>query len=183
MTPAEAAAPVPMIDLRRVVKTFTNAAGSFDALRGVDLRLMPGEFVSIVGRSGSGKSTLLNMITGIDFPTSGQVLVGGADIYRLSESQRASWRGRNVGVVFQFFQLLPMLTLLENVMLPMDYAGAYAFEERPARARDLLRRVGLQDHAHSLPAGVSIGQQQGAAIARAGAASRSPKAASRPYTH
>jgi ABC-type lipoprotein export system ATPase subunit len=167
MTPAEAAAPVPMIDLRRVVKTFTNAAGSFDALRGVDLRLMPGEFVSIVGRSGSGKSTLLNMITGIDFPTSGQVLVGGADIYRLSESQRASWRGRNVGIVFQFFQLLPMLTLLENVMLPMDYAGAYAFEERPERARDLLRRVGLQDHAHSLPAGVSIGQQQGAAIARA----------------
>ncbi len=167
MTHAEAAAPLPMIDLRRVVKTFTNAAGSFDALRGVDLRLMPGEFVSIVGRSGSGKSTLLNMITGIDFPTSGQVLVGGADIYRLSESQRASWRGRNVGIVFQFFQLLPMLTLLENVMLPMDYAGTYAFEERPERARDLLGRVGLRDHAHSLPAGVSIGQQQGAAIARA----------------
>jgi ABC-type lipoprotein export system ATPase subunit len=156
-----------MIELRRVVKTFTNAAGSFDALRGVGLRLMPGEFVSIVGRSGSGKSTLLNMITGIDFPTSGQVLVGGTDIYRLSESQRALWRGRNVGIVFQFFQLLPMLTLLENVMLPMDYAGAYAFDERPERARDLLRRVGLQDHAHSLPAGVSIGQQQSAAIARA----------------
>ncbi len=167
MMPPESPAPVPMIDLRRVVKTFTNAAGSFDALRGVDLRLMPGEFVSIVGRSGSGKSTLLNMITGIDFPTSGQVRVGGADIYRLSESQRALWRGRNVGIVFQFFQLLPMLTLLENVMLPMDYVGAYAFDERPERARELLRRVGLQDHAHSLPASVSIGQQQGAAIARA----------------
>ena len=167
MMPPEALTPIPMIELRRVVKTFTNAAGSFDALRGVDLRLMPGEFVSIVGRSGSGKSTLLNMITGIDFPTAGQVRVGGADIYRLSESQRALWRGRNVGIVFQFFQLLPMLTLLENVMLPMDYVGAYRFDERPERARDLLKRVGLQDHAHSLPAGVSIGQQQGAAIARA----------------
>ena len=167
MTPLESLAPIPMIDLRRVVKTFTNAAGSFDALRGVDLRLMPGEFVSIVGRSGSGKSTLLNMITGIDFPTSGQVLVGGADIYRLSESQRALWRGRNVGIVFQFFQLLPMLTLLENVMLPMDYVGAYDFDERPERARNLLQRVGLHDHAHSLPASVSIGQQQSAAIARA----------------
>ena len=167
MTPPESPAPTPMIDLRRVVKTFSNAAGSFEALRGVDLRLMPGEFVSIVGRSGSGKSTLLNMITGIDFPTSGEVLVGGADIYRLSESQRALWRGRNVGIVFQFFQLLPMLTLLENVMLPMDYVGAYAFDERPARARELLERVGLHDHAHSLPAAVSIGQQQSAAIARA----------------
>ena len=167
MTPLESPAPTPMIELRRVVKTFTNAAGSFDALRGVDLRMMPGEFVSIVGRSGSGKSTLLNMITGIDFPTSGQVLVGGADIYRLSESQRALWRGRNVGIVFQFFQLLPMLTLLENVMLPMDYVGAYDFDERPERARNLLQRVGLHDHAHSLPASVSIGQQQSAAIARA----------------
>lgn len=167
MTPPEGPATTPMIELRRVVKTFNNAAGSIDALRGIDLRMMPGEFVSIVGRSGSGKSTLLNMITGIDFPTSGEVLVGGDDIYRLSESQRAQWRGRNVGIVFQFFQLLPMLTLLENVMLPMDYADAYAFDERPERARDLLERVGLQDHAHSLPSAVSIGQQQSAAIARA----------------
>jgi ABC-type lipoprotein export system ATPase subunit len=167
MTLPESSAPTPMIDLRRVVKTFSNAAGSFDALRGIDLRLMPGEFVSIVGRSGSGKSTLLNMITGIDFPTSGTVRVGGADIYRLSESQRALWRGRSVGIVFQFFQLLPMLTLLENVMLPMDYVGAYAFDERPERARSLLESVGLHGHAHSLPAAVSIGQQQCAAIARA----------------
>jgi ABC-type lipoprotein export system ATPase subunit len=156
-----------MIELRRVVKTFTNAAGSFEALRGIDLRLMPGEFASIVGRSGSGKSTLLNMITGIDFPTSGQVLVGGVDILHLSESQRALWRGRNVGIVFQFFQLLPTLTLLENVMLPMDYVGAYAFDERPQRAMALLERVGLAEHAHKLPASVSIGQQQSAAIARA----------------
>jgi ABC-type lipoprotein export system ATPase subunit len=145
----------PMIELRRVVKTFTNAAGSFEALRSIDLRLMPGEFASIVGRSGSGKSTLLNMITGIDFPTSGQVLVGGVDILHLSESQRALWRGRNVGIVFQFFQLLPTLTLLENVMLPMDYVGAYEFDERPKRAMALLERVGLADDAHKLPASVA----------------------------
>jgi putative ABC transport system ATP-binding protein len=157
----------PMIELRRVVKTFTNAAGSFEALRSIDLRLMPGEFASIVGRSGSGKSTLLNMITGIDFPTSGQVLVGGVDILHLSESQRALWRGRNVGIVFQFFQLLPTLTLLENVMLPMDYVGAYEFDERPKRAMALLERVGLADDAHKLPASVSVGQQQSAAVARA----------------
>ena len=167
MTLPESSALTPMIELRRVVKTFSNASGSFDALRAIDLRLMPGEFVSIVGRSGSGKSTLLNMITGIDFPTSGDVLVGGAEIYRLSESRRALWRGRNVGIVFQFFQLLPMLTLLENVMLPMDYVGAYAFDERPMRARSLLESVGLHGHVHSLPAAVSIGQQQCAAIARA----------------
>jgi len=162
-----AASPAPMIEMRQVVKTFTNAAGSFEALRGIDLQLMPGEFVSIVGRSGSGKSTLLNMITGIDFPTSGQVLVGGVDILHLSESRRAQWRGGNVGIVFQFFQLLPTLTLLENVMLPMDYVGAYDFDERPARALALLERVGLTAQAHKLPAAVSIGQQQSAAIARA----------------
>ena len=162
-----AASPSPMIEMRQVVKTFTNAAGSFEALRGVDLQLMPGEFVSIVGRSGSGKSTLLNMITGIDFPTSGRVLVGGVDILHLSESRRAQWRGGNVGIVFQFFQLLPTLTLLENVMLPMDYVGAYDFDERPARALALLERVGLAAQAHKLPAAVSIGQQQSAAIARA----------------
>ena len=167
MTLPESPTLTPMIELRRVVKTFSNAAGSFDALRSIDLRLMPGEFVSIVGRSGSGKSTLLNMITGIDHPTSGEVRVAGADIYRLSESRRALWRGNNVGIVFQFFQLLPMLTLLENVMLPMDYVGAFAFDERPERARSLLESVGLRGHAHSLPAAVSIGQQQCAAIARA----------------
>jgi ABC-type lipoprotein export system ATPase subunit len=167
MTLPESPTLTPMIELRRVVKTFSNAAGSFDALRSIGLRLMPGEFVSIVGRSGSGKSTLLNMITGIDHPTSGEVLVGGTDIYRLSESRRALWRGNNVGIVFQFFQLLPMLTLLENVMLPMDYVGAFAFDERPERARTLLESVGLGSHAHSLPAAVSIGHQQCAAIARA----------------
>ena len=157
-----------MIELRGVVKTFENAAGRFTALRGIDLVVEPGEFVSIVGKSGSGKSTLLNMITGIDHPTEGLVIVGGTDIYtRVSESQRSRWRGRSLGIVFQFFQLLPMLTLLENVMLPMDFAEMYAFEARPERALALLNMVGLEDFKDTLPAFVSNGQQQLAAIARA----------------
>ncbi len=159
--------PAPAIELSQVVKTFKSAAGEFTVLKGVNLVLLEHEFVSIVGKSGSGKSTLLNMITGIDHPTSGEVCVGGTEIYRLNESQRALWRGRTVGIVFQFFQLLPMLTLLENTMLPMDYCQVYAPGERPKRAQDLLALVGLQDQAHKLPAAVSTGQQQSAAIARA----------------
>lgn len=156
-----------MIQMRQVVKTFTNAAGEFRVLKGLNLTLKSGEFVAIVGKSGSGKSTLLNMITGIDFPTSGQVIVNGVDIYKMDESKRALWRGRNLGIVFQFFQLLPMLSLLENVMLPMDYAEMYDFDQRPIRAMELLERVGLGKQAHKLPAAVSTGQQQSAAIARA----------------
>jgi ABC-type lipoprotein export system ATPase subunit len=157
-----------MIEMRGIVKTYVNAAGKFPVLKGLDLTINPGEFVSIVGKSGSGKSTLLNMITGIDHPTGGQVVIGGMDIYAgVTESQRSRWRGRNLGIVFQFFQLLPMLTLLENVMLPMDYAEVYDFEERPARAMDLLRQVGLEKFANKLPVLVSTGQQQSAAIARA----------------
>jgi len=154
--------------MKQVVKTFKNAAGEFTVLKGLDLIIYPGQFVSIVGKSGSGKSTLLNMITGIDHPTSGQVVVNSTDLYdSMSESQRSLWRGENLGIVFQFFQLLPMLTLLENVMLPMDYVGMYDFDERPERALALLRLVGLEDFAHKLPLAVSTGQQQGAAIARA----------------
>jgi ABC-type lipoprotein export system ATPase subunit len=156
-----------MIQLNKVVKTFKNAAGEFTVLKGVDLSMQRGEFVAIVGKSGSGKSTLLNMITGIDHLTSGQVVVNGVDIYEMNESQRALWRGKNLGIVFQFFQLLPMLTLLENVMLPMDYVGMYDFDERPRRARDLLAMVGLEKQANKLPVAVSTGQQQSAAIARA----------------
>jgi ABC-type lipoprotein export system ATPase subunit len=156
-----------VIHLQKVVKTFKNAAGEFTVLKGIDLTLRKGEFVAIVGKSGSGKSTLLNMITGIDHPSSGKVVIGGTDIYRMSESERSLWRGRNLGVVFQFFQLLPMLSLLENVMLPMDYVGIYDFDERPKRALELLKLVGLEDQAHKLPAAVSTGQQQSAAIARA----------------
>jgi ABC-type lipoprotein export system ATPase subunit len=157
----------PAIVLNDVVKTYSNAAGEFTALKGINLEFEYGEFVSIVGKSGCGKSTLLNMITGIDHPTSGSVLVGGKDIYGLSESQRALWRGQNVGVVFQFFQLLPTLTLLENTMLPMDYCKVFNFNERPDRAMELLAMVGLEEQAHMLPASVSSGQQQSAAIARA----------------
>jgi ABC-type lipoprotein export system ATPase subunit len=153
--------------MRDVVKTFKNAAGEFTVLKGIDLSIKRGEFVAIVGKSGSGKSTLLNMITGIDHPTGGQVVIGGTDIYKLTESQRSLWRGKNLGIVFQFFQLLPMLTLLENVMLPMDYVSMYDFDERPKRAMSLLEMVGLQKQAHTLPLAVSTGQQQAAAIARA----------------
>ncbi len=157
-----------MIELRGVVKRFSNAAGVFTVLKGVDLTIKRGEFVSIVGKSGSGKSTLLNMVTGIDHPTDGQVVVNATDIYTgVTESQRSKWRGRNLGIVFQFFQLLPMLTLLENVMLPMDYVDMYDFDERPARAMELLKLVGLEKFANKLPVLVSTGQQQLAAIARA----------------
>ena len=160
--------PEAMIDMHGVVKTFKNAAGEFTVLKGIDLTINRGEFVSIIGKSGSGKSTLLNMITGIDHPSDGSVVIGGTDIYtNVSESQRSRWRGRNLGIVFQFFQLLPMLTLLENVMLSMDFADMYDFDERPARAMDMLTLVGLEKFANKLPVLVSTGQQQLAAIARA----------------
>ncbi len=156
-----------MIRMHAVEKTYKNAAGEFPVLKGLDLNIRRGEFVAIVGKSGSGKSTLLNMITGIDHPTGGRVVVNGTDIYAVTESQRSLWRGKNLGIVFQFFQLLPMLTLLENVMLPMDYVNLYEFEERPARAMELLELVGLADQANKLPLAVSTGQQQMTAIARA----------------
>jgi putative ABC transport system ATP-binding protein len=160
--------PDAMIELRGVIKRFSNAAGVFTVLKGIDLTINRGEFVSIVGKSGSGKSTLLNMVTGIDHPTEGKVVVNATDIYTgVSESQRSNWRGKNLGIVFQFFQLLPMLTLLENVMLPMDYVNMYDFDERPKRAMELLTLVGLEKFANKLPVLVSTGQQQLAAIARA----------------
>ncbi len=156
-----------LIQMKGVVKTFTTTAGEFTALRGIDLTLQEGEFAAVIGKSGSGKSTLLNMLTGIDHPTSGQILVNGIDIHALSESKRSLWRGRNLGIVFQFFQLLPMLNLLENVMLPMDYVGMYDIDQRPKKAMELLTMVGLGDQAQQLPLAVSRGQQQSAAIARA----------------
>jgi len=155
------------IRLEKVVKTYVNAAGEFAALKGIDLHIQYGQFVSLIGKSGSGKSTLLNMLTGIDHPTSGRVTINGQDLYAMSESERALWRGKNVGIVFQFFQLLPTLTLLENVMLPMDYCEVYRAAERPERALALLKQVGLEAQTHQLPATVSSGQQQSAAIARA----------------
>lgn len=162
------ASPQAIIEMRGIIKRFANAAGEFTILKGVDLTINHGEFVSIVGKSGSGKSTLLNMITGIDHPTEGKVIVNGTDIYTgVTESRRSKWRGKNLGIVFQFFQLLPMLTLLENVMLPMDYVDLYDFDERPRRAMELLKLVGLEKFANKLPILVSTGQQQLAAIARA----------------
>lgn len=157
----------PAIRLNNVVKTYVGPAGSFTALKGINLQFEYGNFVSIVGKSGSGKSTLLNMLTGIDHPTSGEVIIGGENIYDLSESQRALWRGRNMGIVFQFFQLLPTLTLLENVMLPMDYGNIHKPKERRGQAMALLELVGLADLARKMPTAVSNGQQQTAAIARA----------------
>ena len=156
-----------LILMHDVVKKFKNTAGEITVLKGLDLVLRQGEFAAIVGKSGSGKSTLINMITGIDHPTSGRVIIAGQDIYTLNESQRSLWRGRSLGIVFQFFQLLPMLTLLENVMLPMDYVNNYIFDDRPRRAMELLQLVGLEKFAHKLPVAVSTGQQQSAAIARA----------------
>ncbi len=157
----------PAIVLRDVDKIYENAAGKFVALKSVNMQLNYGQFISIVGKSGCGKSTLLNMITGIDHPTAGEVIVGNERIYEMSESKRALWRGRHMGVVFQFFQLLPALTLLENTMLPMDYCKVYPFNERLERAMLLLTMVGLEEQAHLLPSAVSSGQQQSAAIARA----------------
>jgi putative ABC transport system ATP-binding protein len=156
----------PAVVLHNVDKIFQTPAGNFTALKSIDIQLDYGKFISIVGKSGSGKSTLINMITGIDHPTQGEIIVGNQHIYEMNESERSLWRGKNMGVVFQFFQLLPTLTLLENTMLPMDYCDIYPFAERPQRAMEILKRVGLEEHAHKLPASVSSGQQQSAAIAR-----------------
>ena len=157
----------PAIVVRDVHKVYENAAGKFVALKSVNMQLDYGQFISIVGKSGCGKSTLLNIITGIDHPTSGEVIIGNQHIYEMNKSEQTLWRGKNMGVVFQFFQLLPTLTLLENTMLPMDYCKVYPFNERSDRAMELLKMVGLEEQAFQLPAAVSSGQQQSAAIARA----------------
>jgi putative ABC transport system ATP-binding protein len=156
-----------LIDLRDVTKTYETGAREVTVLNDVSLQVAVGEFVSVVGPSGSGKSTLLNMITGIDRPTSGEVFVAGESVHALSENQLARWRGRQVGVVFQFFQLLPTLTVLENVMLPMDFCRVYGRRERRERALGLLERVGIADQADKLPNALSGGEQQRAAVARA----------------
>ena len=156
-----------MISLNQVSKTYRTPAGESAALRDVQLEIPAGEFVGIVGKSGSGKSTLLNMVAGIDRPSSGSVAVAGTTIHDLSENKLAQWRGRNVGFVFQFFQLLPTLTAAENVMLPMDFAGSVPLRERRKRALALLDCVGVVTHADKLPATLSGGEQQRVAIARA----------------
>jgi ABC-type lipoprotein export system ATPase subunit len=156
-----------LIELQQVVKTYETTAGDFTALKDINLRVDSGEFVAVIGKSGSGKSTLINMITGIDRPTSGEVLVGDTAVHTLGEGKMAEWRGRNIGVIFQFFQLLPTLTVIENVMLPMDFCNMYSMRERQERAMHLLEQVEMADHAHKLPSAVSGGEQQRVAIARA----------------
>ncbi len=156
-----------MIDLRGVHKYYKTAVGDFHALDDVDLQIGAGEFVSIIGKSGSGKTTLLNMITGIDIPSDGEVWVNGTAVHKLNENKMARWRGKNLGIVFQFFQLLPMISVVENIMLPMDFCRTYPMRERYERAMQLLELVELADHAHKLPTALSGGQQQRVAIARA----------------
>ncbi|PKN93671.1 MAG: ABC transporter ATP-binding protein [Chloroflexi bacterium HGW-Chloroflexi-6] len=161
---------LPLIELRQVVKVYSSEAGDFTALRGIDLSIQQGEFLGIVGKSGAGKSTLLNMLTGVDHATSGEVTVrAGSEvsIHKLNEDALALWRGQTMGVVYQSFQLLPMLTLLENVMLPMDLCGLYSARKSRERAMELLRLVEIEEHAKKLPAFISGGQQQRVAIARA----------------
>jgi len=156
-----------IVQVKNVVKSFWVGGGEITILKGISFDVKKGEFVSIVGPSGNGKSTLLNMITGIDRPTDGQVVVTGREITKMSENQLAAWRGEYVGIIFQFFQMLPALSLLQNVILPMDFANKYSARERRDRAMSLLETVGLADQAHKLPSMVSGGQQQRAAIARA----------------
>jgi len=156
-----------MIDLQGITKVYPTPAGPFPALKGIDLQIQAGEFVAVVGKSGSGKSTLINVFTGIDHPTDGEAIVAGTRLRDLSEGQIAQWRGRTMGIVFQFFQLLPTLTVVENVLLPMDLCNIYPPAERYDKAMHVLEQVGLAGDAHKFPSAVSGGQQQRAAIARA----------------
>jgi putative ABC transport system ATP-binding protein len=161
----------PLIQLRQVYKVYETAAGDFPALRGISADIYPGEFLGVIGKSGAGKSTLMNMITGVDHLTSGEVIIHkdskAVSIHNLSEDDLALWRGRSVGVVYQSFQLLPMLTLVENILLPMDFCGLYNRTQSRLRALELLRMVELEEHAFKLPNQISGGQQQRVAIARA----------------
>lgn len=157
----------PLIELRAVEKVYRTGKLEFAALRGVDLEVGPGEMVAVVGPSGSGKTTILNMITGIDRPTAGEVVVDGVDLNAMTEEQLAKWRGRTVGIVFQFFQLLPTLNALENAALPMDFIRRWKPGERWTRARAHLDAVGLGDKGDHLPLELSGGEQQRVAIARA----------------
>jgi len=157
----------PFIQLRNVVKVYHTAAGDFTALKGINAEFKAGEFIGIIGKSGAGKSTLVNVITGVDNLTAGEVQIGDTLMHELNESQLALWRGLNLGIVYQSFQLLPMLSLLDNVMLPMDFCGLYRPRKSAKRAMQLLTQVGLQEHVRKPPTKISGGQQQRVAIARA----------------
>ncbi|MEW5871524.1 MAG: ABC transporter ATP-binding protein [Chloroflexota bacterium] len=157
----------PIIRLRAIEKVYQTAAGALRALKGVDLEVYPGEFVAILGKSGAGKTTLVNVLTGVDRLSGGEAWVAGAALHELSDSQLARWRGRNLGIVYQSFYLMPTLSVLDNILLPVDFCGAYQPRLSRQRALDLLRQVGLEEHAGKLPSAVSGGQQQRVAIARA----------------
>ncbi|MCZ7667515.1 MAG: ATP-binding cassette domain-containing protein [Chloroflexi bacterium] len=155
------------IELRGVVKQYAVGEGVFTALNAVHMQVQPGEFIGVVGKSGSGKSTLINMITGIDNPTAGDIHILSTNIQALSGAKMATWRGRHIGLIFQFFQLLPTLTVLENVIMPMAFCKMYRRQERSQRALALLERLGVADQAGKRPLMLSGGQQQRVAIARA----------------
>jgi len=155
------------IKFQQVSRWFESSTGRFDALKNIDLHIGQGEHLAIVGKSGSGKSTLLNMLTGIDHPSQGTVMINSTDVHTLNESSLARWRGKNVGIVFQFFQLIPTLTIAENILLAMDFVNVIPVKERTRRAGALLSQTGIAQHADKLPAALSGGEQQRAAIARA----------------
>ena len=157
----------PLIEIKNLRKVYKTPAGDFTAVNGINVEVQRGEFVAIIGKSGSGKSTFINMITGIDRPTSGEIMIAGAPVHSFNEGQMAAWRGRNLGIVFQFFQLFPTLTILENVILPMELNKLYSKSERKERAMHLLEKVEMTEQAHKLPSAISGGQQQRVAIARA----------------
>ena len=156
-----------LIELRDVVKVYDIGEEGYTALHDVSMSVESGELLGIIGKSGSGKSTLLNMVTGIDHPTSGEVIVRGAAVHNMSEGDLATWRGLNMGIVFQFFQLLPTLSVADNVMLPMDFCDTYPRRERREKAVALLEQLEVAEHADKLPSSLSGGQQQRVAIARA----------------
>jgi putative ABC transport system ATP-binding protein len=157
----------PLITLRGVSKAYKTVSGNFPALKDINLEIYPGEFVGIIGKSGAGKTTLVNVLTGVDHVTTGEIWVNKAAVHQMSEERLAIWRGRNLGIVYQSFHLMPTLSLLDNVMLPMDVCGLFHKKRSPERAMQLLRQVGLEDHAHKLPSEISGGQQQRVAVARA----------------
>lgn len=165
--PVTISAEKPIIQLQNIAKNYKTAAGDFPALKGIDLEAYPGEFIGVLGKSGAGKSTLVNMVTGVDHLTSGEIWINGAGLHKMSENEIAVWRGRNMGVVYQSFRLMPTISILHNVMLPMDFGGSYNRQKSPGIAMELLRQVELEDHAGKLPNAISGGQQQRVAIARA----------------
>jgi putative ABC transport system ATP-binding protein len=156
-----------LINVKELYKSFNTDSGEIRVLKNINISIAKGELVGIFGKSGSGKSTLINMLTGIDRPTQGEIWISDSPVHKYGESEMALWRGKNIGLVFQFFQLLPMLTVLENVIMPMDFCNKYQRAERRARAMELLKKLEIEEQAHKYPNAISGGQQQRAAIARA----------------